>query len=441
MQRSFRRPSSVTSSRALLAATLLAVVALFAASTPSVAGAARQDNPSDIGSLQAKRDAVRRQRAAKASQVNALKATDQQVTGALAALDANVNSQQAAVEEAERGVKQAQADKSNAEAAQQKAIKELEQLKGQLKTSAVDAYVSMGSASGMSALGAGTINDTVNRRTLLSVKANENIDLVERYRSVQEDLELQRAAAADAAKRADSRKAQAKQRMDALNAAYAKQQAFADQVDARVNSALAEAASLASIDSSLSGTISARQSAIARQVAAQQAAAAARNSSRRQAGLPVAKTGGGAGAAPVNSPPAGPPPDIVGSGGIVSVGGIRVSSSIAGQLQALLSAARAAGINFSGGGYRDSSAQVALRRAHCGGSSYAVYQAPASSCRPPTARPGASMHERGLAIDFTEGGRTLTRGSAGFQWLRANASRFGFANLPSEPWHWSTNGN
>lgn len=439
MQRPFRRPPSVTSSRALLAAALLAVVALFAVVTPSVAGAARQDNPSDIGSLQAKRDAVRRQRAAKASQVNALKATDQQVTGALAALDANVSSQQAAVEEAERGVKQAQTDKSNAEAAQQKAIKELEQLKGQLKSSAVDAYVSMGSSAGMSTLGAGTINDTVNRRTLLSVKANGNIDLVERYRSVQEDLELQRAAAANAAQRAESRKAQAKQRMDALNAAYAKQQAFANQVDARVNAALAEAASLAAIDSSLSGTISARQSAIARQVAAQQAAAAARNSSRRQAGLPVARTGGGG--APDNSPPAGPPPDIVGSGGIVSVGGIRVSSSIAGQLQSLLSAARAAGINFSGGGYRDSSAQVALRRAHCGSSSYAVYQAPASSCRPPTARPGASMHERGLAIDFTEGGRTLTRGSAGFQWLRANASRFGFANLPSEPWHWSTNGN
>lgn len=439
MQRSFRHPSSVTPSRALFAAALLAVVAVVAVLTPSVAGAARADNPSDIGSLQAKRDAVRRQRAAKASQVNALKATDQQVTGALAALDANVNSQQAAVEEAERGVKQAQTDKSNAEAAQQKAVKELEQLKGQLTSSAVDAYVSMGSSAGMSSLGAGSINDTVNRRTLLSVKANGNIDLVERYRSVQEDLEIQRAAAASAAQRADARKAQAKQRMDALNAAYAKQQAFAEQVDARVNAALAEAQSLAAIDSSLSGTISARQSAIARQVAAQQAAAAARNSSRRQAGLPVAKTGGGA--APDNSPPAGPPPDIVGSGGIVSVGGIRVSSSIAGQLQALLSAARAAGINFSGGGYRDSSAQVALRRAHCGSSSYAVYQAPASSCRPPTARPGASMHERGLAIDFTEGGRTLTRGSAGFQWLRANASRFGFANLPSEPWHWSTNGN
>ena len=50
------------------------------------------------------------------------------------------------------------------------------------------------------------------------------------------------------------------------------------------------------------------------------------------------------------------------------------------------------------------------------------------------------MHERGLAIDFTSGGRTLTRGSAAYAWLAANAGSFGFYNLPSEPWHWSTTG-
>ena len=50
------------------------------------------------------------------------------------------------------------------------------------------------------------------------------------------------------------------------------------------------------------------------------------------------------------------------------------------------------------------------------------------------------MHEQGLSIDFTQGGRTLTRSSSGYQWLRANAGRFGLRNLPSEPWHWSTNG-
>ena len=52
------------------------------------------------------------------------------------------------------------------------------------------------------------------------------------------------------------------------------------------------------------------------------------------------------------------------------------------------------------------------------------------------------MHERGLAIDFTNGGRLITsRSNAAFRWLASNAARFGLYNLPEEPWHWSTNGN
>ena len=50
------------------------------------------------------------------------------------------------------------------------------------------------------------------------------------------------------------------------------------------------------------------------------------------------------------------------------------------------------------------------------------------------------MHERGLAVDFTEGGRTLRRDSPGYQWMVNNAGKYGFINLRSEPWHWSTNG-
>jgi len=117
-----------------------------------------------------------------------------------------------------------------------------------------------------------------------------------------------------------------------------------------------------------------------------------------------------------------------------------VHESIADELLALLNAAEADGISLSGGGYRSASSQIRLRRAHCGTSDYAIYQMPSSQCRPPTARPGNSMHERGLAIDFTQGGRTLRRGSSGYNWLVNNAARFGLRNLPSEPWHWSTNG-
>ncbi len=104
--------------------------------------------------------------------------------------------------------------------------------------------------------------------------------------------------------------------------------------------------------------------------------------------------------------------------------------------------AEADGISLSGWGYRDPQRQIELRRQNCGTSDYAVYQMSPSQCSPPTARPGQSNHERGLAVDFTYGGRTIqSRSSPAFQWLAANAARYGFYNLPSEPWHWSVNGD
>jgi LAS superfamily LD-carboxypeptidase LdcB len=52
------------------------------------------------------------------------------------------------------------------------------------------------------------------------------------------------------------------------------------------------------------------------------------------------------------------------------------------------------------------------------------------------------MHEQGLAIDFTaDGGIITSRSSPAYRWLQANASRYGLYNLPSEPWHWSVNGD
>jgi LAS superfamily LD-carboxypeptidase LdcB len=131
---------------------------------------------------------------------------------------------------------------------------------------------------------------------------------------------------------------------------------------------------------------------------------------------------------------------ITDGAGLVNVDGIRVHSSIAENLRAMLAAARADGIELGGGGYRDPAGQIAVRRNNCGSSHYAIYEAPSSSCSPPTAPPGTSQHERGLAIDFTQGGRTLNRSSSGFAWLKANAAGYGFYNLPSEPWHWSTTG-
>jgi LAS superfamily LD-carboxypeptidase LdcB len=123
-------------------------------------------------------------------------------------------------------------------------------------------------------------------------------------------------------------------------------------------------------------------------------------------------------------------------------GSITVSAAIADRLAALLASARNTGLSLCGTGFRTYDAQVALRRQYCGTSHYDIYDKPASKCKDahqfphPVARPGTSMHEQGVAVDFP----CSTRGSACYTWLLGNAARFGFYNLPTEPWHWSING-
>ena len=100
------------------------------------------------------------------------------------------------------------------------------------------------------------------------------------------------------------------------------------------------------------------------------------------------------------------------------------------------------GVNLCGGGYRDRDEQVRLRIEHCGSSEYAIYQMPSGSCSPPTAIPGTSMHERGLAVDFQCAGQSMSgRSGRCFAWMAAHAAAFGLFNLPSEPWHWSADGS
>ena len=143
--------------------------------------------------------------------------------------------------------------------------------------------------------------------------------------------------------------------------------------------------------------------------------------------------------------PRAPAPSGGSSGGLVTVRGIMVAASLGPSLDALLAAAAADGIVLGGSGYRSPEVTARLRMANgCPD----VYDAPASSCRIPTAPPGTSEHEKGLAVDFTWQGQTICyprasaqcTGNAAFEWLRANAGRFGLRNLPSEAWHWSTSG-
>ena len=357
---------------------------------------------------------VQRKRAAIAADIDALRATDAQVEAALVALDSNVATQTAALRDAER--RSAEADAALARATEKVQAKQAEiaALDAAVKDLAIETFIRPPSSSGIvDSLESENIGEAELKQSLLEAKSASQFDALDQLDKAREDLEIAQAEAEAAATAAEQQQAAVDARLAEVTVARDQQAKVVADVQARLDRSLSEAAHLASVDKKLSAQLAAEQARLA-----QLAAARAPRSS-----------------GPVTI-------SITGSGSIVTVRGIQIHQSIANNLANLLSAAEADGISLSGWGYRDSQRQIELRRQNCGTSDYAVYQMSPSSCSPPTARPGQSNHERGLAVDFTYQGRTIqSRSSPAFQWLRANAASYGFYNLPSEPWHWSVNGD
>jgi hypothetical protein len=401
-----RRSPAAARTRAALLVTAL-VASVVASGQPASAA-------SSVDRLRQQRRAVQQKRATQASQLNVLQATNKQVGQALSALDANRRAQEAAAQAARQKSAAETARAAEAKASQSRTEARLEELRTAMRRLAVDEFmrghrpevdVSTNPASPM---------ETARKRSLLTATVGRSSDMADRLRSTQADLVVERQAAEAAAQSAAAEQRKVEQRLAELNAASEQQQALADQVEARLEHALSEIDGLAALDSTLAAQLAREQAALAQQLRATP------RTGRSTVPTPVQRSG---------------------SISLTTVRGITVASSIGNNLAALLNAADAAGLSLSGGGYRDSAQQIATRRNNCGSSNYDIYTKPASSCSPPTARPGSSMHERGLAVDFTNGGRILSRSNPAYGWLKANASRFGFYNLPSEPWHWSVNGD
>jgi peptidoglycan hydrolase CwlO-like protein len=402
---------------------LVAAVLVLLLAAPSVAHA--EDDPSS------ERDEVRSDRAQVDDELDALRATDAEVTAALSSLEGQVRQRRSEAAAAEASFEQASEAQAQSERDLAQKEEELADLRRQMRTVAVEAYVHPRGDDWLEAVShSESLNDTVKANSMLEARSGSLDDLEDQFQAAQTELERARDRAIEARAAADSARQRADARLADVESARASQAQLAADVNQRIDSKLAEAASLEAVDASLSAQI----------VSQQQQVAEALPQSDDDGGSGGGGGGGGGSSAP--SRPSGPPPTITGSGEIVSVGGIRVHQSIAGNVSGLLAAASAAGFNLGGVGYRDSSAQIATRRANCGTSDYAIYHMPSSQCRPPTAPPGTSQHERGLAIDFTANGSLInSRSNPAFQWLAANAGSYGLRNLPSEPWHWSTNGN
>jgi len=352
-----------------------------------------------------RRDRVRRERAQAAAELDTLTAEDDEVEAALAAITEQVSAQQEALGVAEAQVERAQEAAAEALNAEAEMTARVDLLEDALRVMAVQEYITGGrrelDAMNPEDLG---LNDWVRRNALADIALGTATATAEQLEEAREDLTVARRRAEQAEREIEKHRDELADQLTMLTVARDQQAVFAAKLDARIESRLAEAAALAQLDQQLSA-----------QIAAEQAALAARNAGRRA---------GSSGSSPVGRVP------------LATVRGITVHADLADNLEALLSAADADGVSLSGWGYRDPQQQQALREAHCPDPE----DSPAASCRPPTARPGHSMHERGLAIDFTQNGRVLSSGTSGYRWLRAHAATYGLRNLPGEPWHWSTNG-
>lgn len=347
------------------------------------------------------RENVRKQQKAINGEISNLKKSDAALTKQLAELDGKVKSSQAAYNAATAAAAAAQRAAELARGNEATTTANYKRLQKATKNLALDLYM-QGFSADQPKLSAQQIAQAAAHGYMGMAAVTRGQDITQRLGKMRDEMIKQRELAEQQEAAAAAERARVQSALGQLNATKKQQQNAQSAIERRLESVLAESAALAAHDKALSAEIARRAK------------------------------GGGGGSGRLNT----------GNVDTVVVQGIRVARSIGDNLNSLLNAARADGISLSGWGYRDSSQQIALRKAHCGTSDYDIYEKPANQCHPPTARPGASMHERGLAIDFTYNDSIITsKSSAPYKWLAANAKKYGLYNLPSEPWHWSTNGN
>ncbi len=363
--------------------------------------------------LRQQRKQVQADEALAATEVDLAAGDASEVQGALDAMQHAVDAQIAAVEAAQRGVAQAEDAIVAASARVDNLKARLETATETMQAQAIEAYVGFqGPASDLAMLDSDPWQQA-RETALVEFATGSNLDALDDLRTIGAELEAQTRLAAEAGADAQRRTDDLRGHLSALAEARDNQTQLVDEANARVDDKLSELAALQTVDAELASEIRSEEQKIADAIAAR-------------------------------SRPSTYTYDIPDNLQIelTRVRGINVNVIIANQLEGLLAAMSAAGYTLGGGGYRSPQSQIDLRRRNCGTSDYAIWRMPARNCRPPTAPPGRSDHERGLAIDFTVNGRAIRSRSSGvFNALVRLAPDFGFKNLPSEPWHWSVTGS
>ena len=422
-------PLPTTGLRALTAV-LAAGLLLFFASGVVTAQDDPQEDEQRLEELQEEREQLQSELATAASQVDASQASFESVVQALDDINALVDLQEARVADAQQAVRSAEALVEQAETRNAEIDAEMVALREAVADLAVASFTGESGENGED-LTALLLNDNpseaARRRSLVQLQTGNLGDTLDRVRQLETEAEPVEADRVRAVEAALVNRTEAQQRRSELDEAIEIQVQLVLDVEARLEARLAEALFLEELDADLAAEIRQQEEEIARRIRAEAAARAAEEAARaaaeaaRQAAAQSSSSGPTLG--PVDS----------NAGEIVLVEGFNVHVSVSDNVGRMIRDARSAGVSLAGYGWRSPQRTAELRVINgCPD----VYYASPSSCRIPTARPGQSMHERGLAIDF----QSCWRGSACFVWLSNNAANYGFFNLPSESWHWSTNG-
>jgi len=407
--------------------TAMTLAALVASAVVTSAPSAAQDDPSggDRGGEQA----------LVSIEVDVLRASNVVVGDTLADVSANVEAQKAMLAEAQTALTTAQTNLATAEGALLDTQTRLAAVNVDADQVVVDAFVNPPVESAFDALSEDNLMDATVKQSILHRKADSDAAKLGEFQVLQEQLEAEETEREEAAEAAEAAEAEAAAAFTDVEAAVGQQAAFAAEVQRRLDVRLAEADALQNTDPELAEQIRAREAELVTMLNELDEEVQAERARQRAAEL-AEQADANKGITGIK-PVAGGVADVACPGG----GVVQVAGDISASVERLLTDASEAGITMCGYGYRDPADQVAVRRSNCGTSNYAIYQAPSSYCSPPTARPGTSLHEQGLAIDFTSGGGTIGSGGSAYSWLQDNAANYGLYNLAGEPWHWSVDGN
>lgn len=325
---------------------------------------------------------------------NALTASDKQLTSSLDALATVETRRVSALEDAQRREREAQRRVTLAQGNVSRAKERVAAAQKLLATSALRQYAGIGTNDVLDTLSAPDTNSADRYGVYARLAAGANADGVDRLRSARQDEDLALTLEKEQSRRAKQARATRATSLADVRAAKRDRERITASIENRLERSLAEAEALASIDGKVSAELTRRQNALIAAIRADEARLAQLRA-RLGKGAKAGSGGSGSGVyadTPTSGPLVSPPGPQ--SGSIVSVSGVSVDASIASQLRSLIAAAAADGISLSGGGYRNHANQIALRRARCGSSDFAIFQARASSCRPPTARPGPRCTNR-----------------------------------------------